>query len=83
MQTLSPGWQDLTDLQWQKACRREAVIWPLAEQGSVREAKKGAIEAVGSPQKGPRVAGKSAPSGKILIPWLREFAAKGRGGSAS
>jgi hypothetical protein len=35
MQKLSPGWQDLTDLQWQEACRREAVIRPLAEQGTV------------------------------------------------
>lgn len=35
MKKLCPSWQDLTDLQWQEACRREAVIRPLAEQDSV------------------------------------------------
>src|SRR5436305_9329704 len=48
MQKLSPGWQDLTDLQWQEACRREAVIRPLAEQGRLsRQAAAAAAERLG------------------------------------
>jgi hypothetical protein len=35
MQKPSPSWQDVTDRQWQEACRREAVIRPLAEQDVV------------------------------------------------
>jgi hypothetical protein len=42
MQMLSPSWQDLTDGQWQEACRREAVIRPLAAR------KKEEINAVAS-----------------------------------
>jgi putative transposase len=48
MQKLSPGWQDLTDLQWQEACRREAVVRPLAEQGTVsRQEAAAAAEQLG------------------------------------
>jgi hypothetical protein len=49
MQKLCPGWQDLTDLQWQEACRREAVIRPLAEQQEPvsREAALQAAERLG------------------------------------
>jgi Helix-turn-helix domain len=49
MQTLCPGWQDLTDLQWQEACRREAVIRPLAEleESVSREVARGAAERLG------------------------------------
>src|SRR5438067_8640421 len=48
MQKLSPGWQDLTDLQWQEACRREAVIRPLAEQGRLsRQEAAAAAERLG------------------------------------
>jgi hypothetical protein len=42
MKRLSPGWQDLSDGQWQEACRREAVIRPLNAQ------KKEEINAVAS-----------------------------------
>ena len=45
MQKLCPGWQDLTDLQ-SEACRREAVIRPLAEQqGPV--SREAALQAAG------------------------------------
>jgi putative transposase len=35
MQKAAPNWQDATDVQWWEACRREALIRPLAEQDSV------------------------------------------------
>ena len=48
MQRLSPSWQDLTDEQWQEACRREAVIRPLAEQDATsRQAAAAAAEQLG------------------------------------
>jgi putative transposase len=48
MQKLSPSWQDVTDGQWQEACRREAVIRPLAEQDVVsRQAATAAAEQLG------------------------------------
>jgi hypothetical protein len=48
MQKLSPSWQDLSDEQWQEACRREAVIRPLAEQDAVsRQAAAAAAEQLG------------------------------------
>jgi putative transposase len=48
MQKLCPGWQDLTDLQWQEACRREAIIRPLTEQGAVsRQEAAAAAERLG------------------------------------
>ena len=49
MQKLCPGWQHLTNLQWQEACRREAaVIRPVAEQEPVSwEAALQAAERLG------------------------------------
>ena len=48
MKKLSPSWQDLSDEQWQEACRREAVIRPLAEQDAVsRQATAAAAEQLG------------------------------------
>ena len=38
MQKAIPGWQNATEGQWREACRREAVIWPLAEQEKVSRA---------------------------------------------
>ena len=48
MKRLSPSWQDLSDGQWQEACRRESVIRPLAEQETVsRQAAVAAAEQLG------------------------------------
>jgi len=48
MRKLSLSWQDLSDEQWQEACRREAVIRPLAEQDAVsRQATAAAAEQLG------------------------------------
>ena len=49
MQKLCPAWQDLTKVQWQEACRREAIIRPLAEREEPvsREAALQAAEALG------------------------------------
>jgi hypothetical protein len=48
MKKLSPSWQDLSDGQWQEACRRESVIRPLAEQEAVsRQAAAAAAEQLG------------------------------------
>ena len=38
MQKAIPGWQNATEVQWREACRREAVIRPLAEQEKVSRA---------------------------------------------
>jgi len=49
MQKLCPAWQDLTNVHWREACRREAVIRPLAERQEPvsREAALQAAEALG------------------------------------
>ena len=54
-----PSWEDLSDGQWQEACRRNAVIRPLAEQDAVsRQAAAAAAEQLGigrpSPSRGAR-----------------------------
>jgi hypothetical protein len=57
MRKLSPGWQDLTDLQWQEACRREAVIRPLAERQEPEWVRRRALAAVACFQSAPRTRG--------------------------
>ena len=48
MQKFVLSWQDAADWQWQEACRREAVIRPLAEQDPVsREAATAAAKQLG------------------------------------
>ena len=82
MQKSVLSWQDAADWQWQEACRREAVIRPLAEQDPVsREAAIAAAKQLGiSSRLVYRLVARfrRRPQTSSLVPGVRGRAARSR-----
>jgi|SRR5271165_854024 len=82
MQKFVLSWQDAADWQWQEACRREAVIRPLAEQDPVsRQEAVAAAKQLGiSPRLVYRLVARfrRRPQTSSLVPGVRGRAARSR-----